>query len=96
MKKRFIACLSLLLLLCLLLSSCAPGLPGHALLTSLQSGIGGFTSNLTNLLQDNLPVVVDGSSDYAIVRNVNASDQVKSAISYFCDAVMKKAALTSL
>ena len=90
MKKRFISCLALFLLLCLLLSSCAAGLPGHALLSTAKDKIGGFTSNVSNLLRDNLPIVLEGSSDYAIIKSKTASTQLTAAISAFCDALEGK------
>lgn len=90
MKKRLISALCLLFALVLLLSSCAAGLPGHELVTAIKNGVGGFSSNLKNLLEKNAPIVLDGQSDFTVIFNAKESDLLKSAIKDFCGAVEEK------
>ena len=79
--KKTISCLALILLLSMLLSSCAAGLPGSELYFTAQDQAASFSSRVENLLAENEPIVMEGISEYAVLYNQNASPAVSAAVS---------------
>ncbi len=90
MKKRLISTLSLLLLLCLALSSCAAGLPGFDLHSTAGEKAASFGGKLKNLLEKNVPLVLEGESDFALHTSPSASAEVVAATQAFCTAIEEK------
>ncbi len=90
MKKRLIPLIALLLMGCLLLSSCAAGLPGADLFATAGERSASFGSKLKNLLQKNTPIVLDGNSDFALHLSIDATDEVRAAVAVLCDAITNK------
>ena len=84
MKKRLISYLCLLCATVLLFSSCAAGLPGHELFSTIGDKVGDFSSNVKNLLQKNKPIIIDGKSNYTLVYSATESNTVKQAITDLC------------
>ena len=62
MKKRWISFLSLLLALCLLLSSCTAGTGEVTLFGRIGDAISGFFGRATNLLSGNTPLLLNGQA----------------------------------
>lgn len=90
MKTRLITCLILVLALCLLLTSCAAGLPGATLFGVATDKLSAFSSKLENLMNDNVPLILEGKSDYCVQLPVTASTEVKNAVTSLCDVIEAK------
>lgn len=80
MKKRISACLSLLLVLCMLLSSCGGGMATPALFTVVGDAVSGFFNTSSNLLRGNLPVVVDGELLYHPVLGADCAAEAQAML----------------
>ena len=90
MKKRFLSCIALLLLLSLSLTSCVEGLPGSELFFAAKDGIAEFSNNLDLLFAGDLPLVANGKSDYAVVTDKDASAHVLEAVEDLCVSIRKQ------
>ena len=90
MKKRILSGFSLILLLCILLSSCAAGLPGNALYSTAKDKIEDFKENVNILLDGKVTVISGGKSNFAIEKSPTASQQVRDAITNFSNAILSK------
>ena len=90
MKTRLITCLVLVLTLSLLLTSCAAGLPGATLIDVVSDKLSSFSSKLENLMNDNVPLILEGTSEYYVQLPVTASAEVKQAVTALCDTIEAK------
>lgn len=67
MKKRFLSCIALLLLLSLSLASCAEGLPGHELFVAAKDAVADFSENMEMLFAGDVPLAQNGKTSYQLV-----------------------------
>lgn len=90
MKKRSFSLLVTLLALTLLFSSCAAGLPGAALLSTLKDSVGDFKDNVTNLFSHNAAIISNGKSNYVVRVDENADESVKEKVNLLFSAIKEK------
>lgn len=84
MKKRIITLLTFILLFSLLLCSCAEGLPLSELSLVTKDKATAFSARVEALLKDGVALATNGKSDFAVLWNKSAPEQVQTAVAAFC------------
>lgn len=90
MKKQLVASVCLLLLLCVLLSSCASGLPGYALFKATQDTLSSFSVKIKGLLEDHTPLILDKTSAFSISLPNNCSAALRAAVDGLCAQILER------
>ncbi len=90
MKKRLLSCLALLLLVAMLLCSCAEGLPLSELYFAAKDAATEFTTQLKLLQSGSMTIAADGKSEYEISFDRAASKEVKDAVNALAARIKKQ------
>lgn len=91
MKKKSAVFLSLLLALCLMLSSCAAaGIDSPSLFTYVKHSFGNLLTNARDLLADNTRIMEKGEAKFSLVCPASLPESVRAEADDLCRAVLAK------
>ncbi len=90
MKKRILSCLALLLLMAMLLCSCAEGMPLSELYFAAKDAVAEYSTQLKLLQTGSRAIAANGKSEYTISFERTVSKKVKDAINTLAVRIKKQ------